>query len=347
VDNPLYEARRYPGWNVPTTQTLDPSTTDIDGALQDPTFYDPPGGVGYQNDIQDNVHGTVHCTVIDCPVTDMGAVGYSANDPVFWAHHANIDRMWDCWTSLGNANPTDSPYLTQTFSYVDPNGNLATNAVADLSNGNIQLNYVYEQASNCARGSVVSLKAPAAPAQAALTPEALATARQTLAAPAVLGNVKAHAINAAVTRKRLPIAGGAALATPRALALRGHAALPVRTHLVLRDIRFAAHPGTQFKVILERSDDRTKRVQVGTLSFFVSTVTAKGHENHAPATPMNRSFDVTNQLRQLAGPKADLADVQVVFEATTGRLGSTAKARFSAKSKLTVGEIELRVTARQ
>ncbi len=129
----------------------------------------------------------------------------------------------------------------------------------------------------------------------------------------------AHVIDAAVTRARLPIAAGA---------------LQSKTELVLRNIRFDTHPGTQFNVILERRDDPTKRAPVGMLSFYMTT---KGR------AAVSRTFDVTDELRQIAASAADLQNVDVVFEATTGRGGGNAEARFDSRSKVTVGKIELRI----
>jgi len=329
--NALNEPRRTPGWNTPGGNLLDAVATNINDALKDRGYF------VYQSDIEGNVHGYVHCTVVPCPGVDMGAVGYSANDPIFWAHHANIDRMWDCWTSLGNANPTNAQFLNKTFSFVDADGNLVTNAVADLFNGKIKFNYVYQQASNCARPTIAEeVPQPSA----TMSPAALESAREKLESPAVLANVKNHAINAEVTRKRLTLAGGA-LESIRALAVRGNEAVPVETELVLRNIKFDAHPGSQFNVILERRDDPSKRARVGVLSFFMST---KAHEGHTGA--IERTFDVTDELRQLAVSGGDLKDVNVVFEATTGRAGAT-EAPFDADAKLTVGEIELRVKAQE
>lgn len=336
--NALNEPRRTPGWNTPGGNMLDATATNIDDALQATTFFDTATATGFQSDIEGNVHGYVHCTVVPCPGPDMGAVGYSANDPIFWAHHANIDRMWDCWTSLGNQNPQNPQFLNKKFSFVDADGNLVTNAVADLFNGTIKFDYVYQQASNCARGPAAQPRDVAAAPAPAMTPAAVESARTKLAVPAVLANVKNHAINADVTRTRLPLAGGA-MAPVRSLALRGNEALEVETELVLRNIRFDAHPGSQFHVILERRDDPARRVRVGTLSFFRST---KAHEGHS--MEINRTFDVTEELRQLAVSAAKLTEVNVVFEATTGLAGAT-EAAFDPDGKLTVGEIELRVKA--
>lgn len=47
-------------------------------------------------DIHDGVHGWVSGT--------MGNVGYAAFDPVFWAHHCMIDRMWWLWQQSGRMN---------------------------------------------------------------------------------------------------------------------------------------------------------------------------------------------------------------------------------------------------
>lgn len=338
--NPLWEPRRTPGWNTPGGNLLDAASTNINDALKDKTFFDTSGGQGFQSDIEFNVHGYVHCTVVPCPAPDMGAVGYSANDPIFWSHHANIDRMWTCWTSLGNPNPTNQQFLNKTFSFVDADGNLVTNAVGDLFNGKIQFNYVYEQASNCARPTAAPQSTPAPPPAAPVSTAAIESAKTKLASPVVLANVKNHAINAEVTQKRLPMSSSA-MESMRPLILNANAALPVEIELVLRNIQFSAHPGSQFNVILERRDDATKRVRVGTLSFFVSTKEHAGHSGE-----MTRVFDVTDELRQLAVTAPNIKEVNVVFEATRGLAGDK-EAPFDADGRLTVGEIELRVRATQ
>jgi hypothetical protein len=156
---------------------------------------------------------------------------------------------------------------------------------------------------------------------AAISTAAAATANE-CSQPVVLGSAKNVVVNAAVTRTRLPIASGA---------------LQSKTELVLRDIRFDAHPGTQFNVILERHDDSTKRARVGTLSFYMP-VKARG--------TTSRTFDVSDELQQIAVSAANLDHVDVVLEATTGRGGANAKATFEPRSKLTIGAVELRVKAK-
>ncbi len=43
-------------------------------------------------------------------------------DPIFYLHHANIDRLWESWNRLGNKNPTDPKYLDRKFAYGDRSG---------------------------------------------------------------------------------------------------------------------------------------------------------------------------------------------------------------------------------
>jgi tyrosinase len=55
-------------------------------------------------------HGAVHVWVAG-PGGWMGAFDTAARDPIFWLHHSNIDRLWESWVALGNANSTDPTWL--------------------------------------------------------------------------------------------------------------------------------------------------------------------------------------------------------------------------------------------
>jgi len=63
--------------------------------------------------LEGNPHGSVHVMVGG----DMAAVVTSARDPVFWAHHGNIDRLWSVWLAAdsNNKNPTDANWKAQPF----------------------------------------------------------------------------------------------------------------------------------------------------------------------------------------------------------------------------------------
>ncbi|MDP2868358.1 tyrosinase family protein [Methyloversatilis sp.] len=109
------------------------SRTLIRDSLQQPTFE------AFQSSLEGNPHGTVHVMVGG----EMGSVGTSARDPVFWAHHTNIDRMWDVWLAFDSSrkNPTDVNWLKQRFAF-DVDGNKAL-VVSDMLSSNM-LGYRYD-----------------------------------------------------------------------------------------------------------------------------------------------------------------------------------------------------------
>ena len=52
-------------------------------------------------------------------MADFATVG---GDPLFYLHHANLDRIWESWNRLGHTNPTDPKYLNRRFAYGDRSG---------------------------------------------------------------------------------------------------------------------------------------------------------------------------------------------------------------------------------
>jgi hypothetical protein len=333
VDNPLYEKRRAPGWEQ-GTRKLRANDTDIDLALDNPNFLttnDPAGEEvpGYQSTIEGSPHGYVHCAVMGCRATVMGAVPYSANDPIFWIHHCNIDRLWECWLSRGNKTPAS--VMGRAFSYVNENGTLVKKFVRDLFNGSL-IDYVYEQSSNCERK-----KEPRALAMAPASAETVKRAKAKLAkaVSVLIGDAKTLELRSVVSSKRVSLP---ATASPelRPFALQEQTQLPVATELVLRRIRFDVHPRTGFEIYLQRADDPSRREYVATLSFF-----SEGGDHHA-STADTRVFDVTEELRALGLEGTGTLNVDVIFEA----IDQSKEEGFNpAASKVTVDEIEFRVVA--
>jgi tyrosinase len=62
-----------------------PDQAELDAALAKASF------VGFQRSLE-AVHGAVH----DAVGGTMAGSG-SPGDPLFWLHHANVDRLWDQW----------------------------------------------------------------------------------------------------------------------------------------------------------------------------------------------------------------------------------------------------------
>ena len=98
--NPLYENSRTinDGSALPSEVVVDDLNTALDSVP-----FPPSGSIGFSPSLEDSPHGQVHVFVGG----NMRRVPTAANDPIFWLHHCNIDRLWNHWLNLG-AQPTDT-----------------------------------------------------------------------------------------------------------------------------------------------------------------------------------------------------------------------------------------------
>ncbi|ATQ42874.1 tyrosinase family protein [Caulobacter mirabilis] len=138
----LYRPNRNPGINngVPIDQGLNP--TPINTLSLNQTSYVPAAGQqGFCLNIDANLHGSVHVRVGNGQ--GMGSVPWAANDPIFWMHHCNIDRMWASWNRNGGCNPTDATWLNKTFTFPDANGNSVVAKIGDFKSIGA-LGYTYD-----------------------------------------------------------------------------------------------------------------------------------------------------------------------------------------------------------
>jgi tyrosinase len=95
--------------------------TGNDPATPPPGFGGPQTGFshsgGTSGNLENNPHNLVHVYVGgNAPDGQtwglMSDPGLAALDPIFYLHHANIDRMWAAWNAIPtNTNPTDSTWL--------------------------------------------------------------------------------------------------------------------------------------------------------------------------------------------------------------------------------------------
>jgi tyrosinase len=63
----------------------------------------------------------------------MGTVPFAAQDPIFWMHHCNIDRLWVIWNQT-HANPNTAAYLNTSFVFAGQNGQKMAGLVKDYIN---------------------------------------------------------------------------------------------------------------------------------------------------------------------------------------------------------------------
>ncbi len=154
--NPLYVSDRNPGVNdgfeVPA------SATEYEAALEYDNFYSPEGSplsfggqevgqftrFGSTNGrIEQEPHNVIH-TVIGGWMNDPD---FAAQDPVFWLHHANIDRLWNKWLNKNpiHKNPIENDkWMNHEFEFFDENGTLVKMSGKDVIDSASQLGYKYD-----------------------------------------------------------------------------------------------------------------------------------------------------------------------------------------------------------
>lgn len=93
-------------------------------------------------------HGTVHVWTGDRNQPnreDMGILYSASRDPIFYAHHSNVDRMWNVWKSLGGKHKDfeDKDWLNASFLFYDENADLVRVKVKDCLD-NQSLRYTYQ-----------------------------------------------------------------------------------------------------------------------------------------------------------------------------------------------------------
>ena len=173
-DNPLFVARRY-GPNNDGNVFVPLDQVNLD-ALGDPDFTGVAsggspgfGGVdtgfshggqvhgGIETQPHDNVHGLVGGGDPSNPnlpglMSDPDTAGL---DPIFWLHHANIDRLWEVWRQnpASDVNPTDPNWLNgppavgeRAFMLPMPGGTSWTYTPAQMSDLST-LEYAYDDTS--------------------------------------------------------------------------------------------------------------------------------------------------------------------------------------------------------
>ncbi|CAM0902901.1 unnamed protein product [Alopecurus aequalis] len=160
--SPLYDERRNPAHQPPFPLDLDyngtdasiPSEQEIDqnlkimyrqmvaGAKKTQLFLGQPYRAGDAPEpgagsIENGPHNTVHDWTGDPQqpnAADMGNFYTAGRDPIFFAHHGNIDRLWHVWRGLrpgNNTNYADADWLDTTFLFYDEDARLVRVRVRD------------------------------------------------------------------------------------------------------------------------------------------------------------------------------------------------------------------------
>jgi Common central domain of tyrosinase/Polyphenol oxidase middle domain/Protein of unknown function (DUF_B2219) len=236
--------------------------------------------------LEQSPHNNVH--------NDIGgemATGESPRDPIFWLHHANIDRLWKKWLALGNGrtNPTgDAVWMNQTFTFFDENGAQKSFTGAQILNTVTQLNYRYDDDPLIFWPTLWKLDdIKRVTEQKVVSTEVVADSTQT--------------VRLADTRRDVPVPLTAAardsLSKSRQAGFGNE-----RVILQLRNIQYDQPVGVSYLLFLNlpadaKDPDNSHPNFIGTLGFFGKTE-GPGHKG-AESTGLAEDYDITELIQRL------------------------------------------------
>jgi polyphenol oxidase len=179
--NSLYDANRYSaiarGGALPTND----GTAARVALLYRITDFATFGGTARSGGAcESNPHDPIHDDIglHASPWHDMGHLGFAARDPIFYAHHGNLDKLWSRWNARSASssppayrNPTDPAFRSERWNFYDENRRIVSISAADVLNHQNNLRYSYPTTTQT---SSVSIEA--SPEAGLSTPESLVTA---------------------------------------------------------------------------------------------------------------------------------------------------------------------------
>ena len=380
VANPLYHPNRELAF-VRGLFTLSEPVCAATRAREAPQYFSEPGVIGFGGDVledgstkpgalEQRPHNDLHVAVGGAIGSSSGAmadVPTAAFDPIFWVHHANIDRLWRQWAALPGKSwgplpdaawfdeapwiftgPDGSEQKKPRHFYLDPD-NLGIVYADSSTQGGLKppaaaAAFAEREAARAApsqsralfRSGGVSVKADSpATSLASASPPRAAAAR--VPARRANRNVDADPRDAA-GRGRAP-AGTASPPPPPPVVAAGARTLTVR----LSGISWARLPASGFAVYLAPRGaplDESSPYFLGTLNLFGTAVPARGRAAmHQTAHMGYQDFDATRLLGRL---EAESLEVQILpytlFAPGPGRTAPRADGVRIAEVSLLIGE---------
>lgn len=285
--NSLYRKHRKPSVNHgrPLDEgQADPSPLNL-GCLDQENYF-PTDGVtqGFCLNLDSGLHASVHVLIGDRK--GMGDITWAANDPIFWLHHANVDRLWASWNEARD-NPDNAPWRDHEFVFANEKGTRVVAKIGDFLDVK-SLGYGYDRLERVmlafAPPPLPALPpsggAPAgAPTATRAAPPALERAAHpttvppsnkvaTASGPVAIGTAPVKVeLNATAPPVAAAPGGAPERAAPPVTTTRAQAPAPRRLYLVIRNLQARAQPGVLYNVYLGVGAGG-RAVRLGTINFF-------------------------------------------------------------------------------
>lgn len=287
--------------------------TGSNSATPRPGFGGPQTGFSHSGNVSGNLesnpHNQVHVDVggnaPDGSIWGlMSDPGIAALDPIFYLHHANIDRMWAQWNANGNVNPTTPDWLQgpagsggRAFVVPLPGGTPWTYTPQDVDDLG-KLDYTYDNLTPATQAVTsdalaVRLQKLGAPTMTARTPESSTSdaGKDTAVASELVGTHDgALQIKTSGARAQVRIAPDVGAKLTRSLKSASLESPPDRTYLQLENVR-----GTQ--------DAQKLQVYVnehlaGTVALFGLRRACMGDQAHG-GSGLSFELDITGVVDSL------------------------------------------------
>jgi tyrosinase len=127
----LYRETRWAGVNQGANVTSSPPRAALNLECMKATSYSATNSeAGFCANLDGLLHGSLHVDVGN--QQGMGIVPWAANDPIFWLHHCNVDRVWASWNKAGGKNVLSDDLKKTPFIFASPDGASVTAAVGDV-----------------------------------------------------------------------------------------------------------------------------------------------------------------------------------------------------------------------
>ena len=243
ANNPLNDTTRVVGPNTPTDPAFVGAPV-INTILQIPDFLTFGSGVALTQrptsppfGATGRLEGTPHNYIHNFVGGNMGTF-MSPLDPIFWLHHANIDRLWAEWTRRHpGRTPNDPRWLDFSLNqFFQLNGTPITRRVSEVLT-TYQLGYRYDTQPAAAPAMILAAAPVAEAAAANLRSEAAVPQPATFEAPVTVSLSLPAPLRRRVglfsaAQPAVPAPGASAPARPDPRA--GAAARPGRDHAAAR-----------------------------------------------------------------------------------------------------------------
>jgi tyrosinase len=239
----------------------------------------------------------------------------AAADPIFWLHHANIDRLWWSWQA-DHDDPKKKAWLTQSFDFFDVGGAPVSLTGGDVLKIRKQLGYTYEEQTPTV--SSTPAFAPQEERMAASWPGSWpARSGESTAADGAAPRELVGATDGPVELTGATRSVEVSVDRPTLQSIRGRA-VQQRVFLDVEDIDAEQNPGTVYGVYVglpsEPSAEDLASRHVGNLSFF-GVERARDPRGDVHAHGLRVSMEITGVLDSLAASGAwhDGETVPVTF----------------------------------